>query len=1403
MLTPALETGPAHWGNASEIFGESYYQTGLGLPYERSEHWLSFFGGIAEQIVSSLRPRRVMDAGCAFGMLVEAFVDRGVECRGIDISPYAIRQVRKDLEGRCVTGNITSGIDGGPYDLVTCIEVLEHIDSRDSDRALDNLCQASGTILFSSTSSDFNEPTHINVQPVSFWLKAFRSRGFHPDISYNASFLAPHAFLVRRGESAPPGSLLDIFAETLELRSQRAAFLGRHEEIHRLREEAASAGGRLLALETKLGETSKLWTSERRQRAETEAALLLARDQLASLTDSLSEWNRRNGELAAAKDLAAAALRESKASNDLATARLTHLEGECTRLRVEAEQLTESVSMWMASAGEKAAALEELESLYGGLRNELRGVSASPGWRLILSYRAALQGLRRRAWFRKYVDPALSSASQKLLSLNTVPNPGPALPERPPLRAAPPAPSPPAHSVSRSVPERLPSRSGLADSQPSYADWIAATEPSSAALQAQAIIAHHLALRPLLSVLVPIYRTPPEVLRAMIASVTAQTYENWELCVVGGTAEDHGNLAELEALGRTDPRIRIRSLPRNEGISASSNAALDLVQGDYIVLLDHDDTLAPSALFEAVMAINRDPSVTFLYSDKDQLTADGSSRVAPLFKPKWSPEVMWNANYLTHMCVMRSQDVRRVGGWRTETDGAQDWDLFLRVTSLPDSKVHHIPKVLYHWRQLSTSVAAGGIDAKPYAAAGQIRAVADHCARAGMNVDVKHGAAGDLHLIWKRDASQPCSVILVSDEPGDLSASAAEILENSDWPNLEVVYQGTPAGRPGLRSVQVPPSATALDRLRLLVGKATGNLLIFLDSAARPLSRDWVLEMTGPLACPEIGIVGSRILDPDTGNLRHCGLVITAEGAAEAIHAGQPPHLYETFGGANWYRNWSAVAGGCMALRRDTWAIVEKGAGSVTYPRLDVQICLTIRAANGQRILYNPFAVFHMRREPALAAWCACDPSRALAFVKDVLPDGDPFFHPSLVCKDGQVRFKIATGSGVQPVDYAADSRALVRWFDADRSVVQRAKRGAGKHSGPLRNVTWLLPEFTNPYYGGVLTILRFADAFRRHGGIESRFCFLGDVSRSRMARLISDAFPALNGSAVLSIETPEGASDLPAADAAICSLWTTAYALARFDGARGKFYLMQDDETLFYPAGSTSALVEATYQFGFRAICNTMPLLRRYEASGGRGHFFTPCVDTRLFHAMGRAKRRQGQPYTVFCYARPRHARNCFELITEAMSILKGRMKHRVQIFAAGDTWNPRDFGLSGIIENLGVLDYAATGALYRGCDAGTALMMTRHPSYLPMELMACGALVIANRNPDTQWLLRDGENCLLAEPAASSLAERIEEGLLDASMSQRIVTEAQTEIARNHSNWDAAASSVLEYLRGEFEND
>jgi glycosyltransferase involved in cell wall biosynthesis len=350
-----------------------------------------------------------------------------------------------------------------------------------------------------------------------------------------------------------------------------------------------------------------------------------------------------------------------------------------------------------------------------------------------------------------------------------------------------------------------------------------------------------------------------------------------------------------------------------------------------------------------------------------------------------------------------------------------------------------------------------------------------------------------------------------------------------------------------------------------------------------------------------------------------------------------------------------------------------------------------------------------------------------------------------------------------------------------------------------VKSINWFIPDFETPFYGGIHTILRFADYFRRKHNVKSRFVVLGVGPEEYVRSGLKLAFPALADSEVI-ICSPWNDDEiraLPGADVSIATQWLSAYVVSRVERTRRKFYLIQDFEPMFYPAGTVYALAEQTYRMGLYGIASGPTLRQMYEREyGGGAIHYNSCVDISLFHPGGDSERKSDDPFRLFLFGRPGHWRSCYELAMSALGILKGRWKDKLHIITAGSWAVSSDPVGASMVDNLGLLDYKATPDLYRSCDAGLVLTTSKNPSYVTLEMMASGSLVISNVNPAASWLLRDGENCLLAEPTAESLYQALEKGILDVELRKRLSDQAVADIREHHSDWEPEMERVYQYL-------
>ncbi len=383
----------------------------------------------------------------------------------------------------------------------------------------------------------------------------------------------------------------------------------------------------------------------------------------------------------------------------------------------------------------------------------------------------------------------------------------------------------------------------------------------------------------------------------------------------------------------------------------------------------------------------------------------------------------------------------------------------------------------------------------------------------------------------------------------------------------------------------------------------------------------------------------------------------------------------------------------------------------------------------------------------------------------------------------------------------AAHMVSFVPYFDlasadlaANAAVVERFD----DRSSGVRTATWFLPFFHHALFGGVHTILRLMDNMTREHGVEHRIVILDPEENDRELRSkISDVFPALRSVDLVLVHGGEVPYDeLPHTDIAVCTLWTTAFALARFNDVDAKFYMVQDYEPSFYPAGSMYGLTEATYRLGFAGIVNTPGLAEIYATYGNPAVAFTPSFDI-SDKPYPKPSERPGEPVQIILYGRPSVDRNAFELVASACVQLKETYGDDIRIISAGEEFDPGELGLSGIIENRGLLaSLEDVQELYRASDIGICFMFSRHPSYQPFEYLAAGVAPVANVNAATSWFLKDGDNCVIVEPYPSMIAEGVGRLIDDPSLRREIAERGHDEVALG--NWQTEFGRVWDFVNG-----
>jgi O-antigen biosynthesis protein len=478
-----------------------------------------------------------------------------------------------------------------------------------------------------------------------------------------------------------------------------------------------------------------------------------------------------------------------------------------------------------------------------------------------------------------------------------------------------------------------------------YRAWIAAEQPSAAELDRQRRASAAGSGAPLFSVIMPVFRPPLPALVAAVDSLAAQTYPRWELCVAD--AGPAGEASQwLAARAAADPRVKIRRLETNGGISANSNAAIDMAQGELLAFLDQDDALEPDALFHMADRVRAQPNVDLLYSDKDNITPRGE-RYAPLLKPGWSPELLLSANYITHLTVVRRALLDVVGRLDPAMDGAQDWDLFLRITERT-TRIAHVPRVLYHWRSVPTSCASTML-AKPYALAAQRRAVSSHLGRRGIAAYVAHDSSGALRLRPARSQGPSVSrIAFAEDGPG--------------W--------GA--------------------RMNAAAASASGELILFWDESLRATRAEGLDELAFWAALPGIGAAGARVLGRGR-RIERTGVVLGRGGEPQELLADARGGRWTIAGGSDWYRNLLAVGDGCFMTPRRIFRELGGFAEALHARAAVIDYGLRVHES-GLRNVHVPFVTFEGRKRRTSTFSAHEIPPR----LETYRASGDPFFSPHL-----------------------------------------------------------------------------------------------------------------------------------------------------------------------------------------------------------------------------------------------------------------------------------------------------------------------------------------------------------------------------------------------------------------------
>lgn len=889
------------------------------------------------------------------------------------------------------------------------------------------------------------------------------------------------------------------------------------------------------------------------------------------------------------------------------------------------------------------------------------------------------------------------------------------------------------------------------------------------------------------SILVPLYNTEERFLRAMIESVLMQRYGNWELCLADGSTPGHEFVERVcMEYAQKDNRVRYQKLAENKGISGNTNACADMATGDYIVLFDHDDYMSTLALYENARAIYA-TDADVLYSDEDHVTED-ERHLFPLYKPDWSRDLLYSQMYVCHLFVFKKSLFDKIGGFRKEYDGSQDYDLMLRF-SQETEKIMHIPKRLYSWRECSTSTAANA-QSKPYAHFAGLNALNDHLKK--RYGDVAYAGETENTFVFearfKTMEHQPLvSIIMPMKDHHEMSRDCIDsILEKSTYQNFEILILDNRSEKAEtfqwFTDVQKKDS-----RIRVLkadmefnwsklnnfgIRHAKGDIYIFMNNDMKVISPDWMERLCENALREEIGVVGPMLLFED-GTIQHAGIVVGFGGWADHIFRGmEPVHCGSPYVSPMVSRNVTAVTGACMAISRDT---IDKIGGfdeSFLVCGSDVEIC--IRAYEmGLNNLYNSrVKLYHLESKSRDASKVPeIDFKRSYEVYTPYREHGDPYFNMNLDYNSYVPREREDKMNLVNVRNYLKNNRITgpigrkVKKFiigDLDQPgnqvpvtkipEIEPMNGRPMEELGDTLRLNILSPSVDKKHvFGGISTALKFYESLAAKLGCPVRI-IVTDAPVVWEDAVQVDGYklvPAEENSMEMRQVVPfcdRAGKTFPVGknDIFLATAWWSAYNISEVmrwqadyykQEMKPMLYMVQDYEPGFYPWSSRYLMADSTYKMDIPtvAIINSTLLKEHFENNGykfARSYSFDPVLNDNLREYLFAHEKDYKRKKQILIYGRPSVERNALELIVASLKEWAKTYPKASEwtILAAGESFADIPITEEMAIQSVGKLSLEEYGRCMLETSIGISLMVSPHPSYPPLEMSTFGIRTITN---------------------------------------------------------------------------